>query len=233
MPLPILIEGPAPDRERLVSIARELERYDWVICSSTRAVRALSSARGAAFPAAVRTAAVGPSTADALVRAGAVAPVVADVYNAEALWQHLRSVDAWHQRRVVVATVAGGRRELIDGLRRAGAEVTELEAYTMVPRSADAIRADWAAANPDALIAGSAAAAQHLIEAIGVDAIQELKAVVPIGPTTAAALRAAGIGATPAARATFASAYERLAALARAAQEGKTKLGNDHASEVG
>jgi uroporphyrinogen-III synthase len=197
-----------------------------------RSVRALVKARHAAWPPNVRTAAVGPVTAQALIKAGAIDPLVADVFNANALWQFLRSVDAWHQRRVVVATVAGGRRDLIDGLCRAGAEVTEVEAYAMIPRPADQIRADWAAANPDALIAGSAAAAQHLLEAIGVDAIRELKAVVPIGPTTAAAFRAADISSSPPARATFADAIAHLATLRTRLEPVPTKLATDSSSEV-
>jgi len=129
------------------------------------------------------------------------------------LWETLRPLDSWSGRRVLVTTVAGGRRELIDGLRAAGALVTEIEAYTMTPRPAADIGRDWDRAEPDAVIIGSAETARQLIEAVGVDRLRDLKAIVPIGPTTAEALAKMGILAQPPDRATFADAIEKLKSL--------------------
>jgi uroporphyrinogen-III synthase len=210
---PVLVEGPAPDVDRLASAAANLDDYDWVICSSVRSVRALTLARGAAWPAAPRTAAVGAVTAAAMREAGAAEPIVADTFNARALWETLRSLDAWPGRRVLVTTVAGGRRDLIDALRIAGALVEEVEAYTMVPRSREAIREEWNLARPDAVILGSASTASHLIDAIGLSALSRLRAVVPIGPTTAAALASMGIDAEPPKQATFAAVVDALRAI--------------------
>lgn len=211
---PVLVEGPAPDQVALRSAAVNLERYDWIVCASVRAVRALVSARGSSWPKGPRTAAVGAVTAQAMRDAGAAQPIVGSAFNAKALWETLRPLDAWSGRRVLIATVPGGRRDVIDGLRREGAEVTELNAYTMVARVVDDVRHDWAVAHPDAVIVGSAAIARHLIDAIGVEAILELKAIVPIGPTTAEALRSAGVGANPPRQATFTAAVAHLASIA-------------------
>jgi uroporphyrinogen-III synthase len=114
---------------------------------------------------------------------------------------------------VLVATVEGGRRDLIDGLVAVGANVTELEAYRMLPRSATDIRKEWKQARPDALILGSAATANTLIDAIGVDLIHDLRAVVPIGPTTANALGERGIRAEPPPQATYPAVIARLTSL--------------------
>jgi uroporphyrinogen-III synthase len=145
--------------------------------------------------------------------AGARDPIVAGTFTAEALMQRLASVDDWRNKKVLVTTVAGGRRELIDGLRAHGAGVTELEPYTMTPRPANDIRADWLAAAPDAVILGSAETATQLLNAVGIEAIRNLKAVVPIGPTTARGLAKVGIHAEPPEQATFAAAVERLRLL--------------------
>jgi uroporphyrinogen-III synthase len=212
--IPVLIEASAPNPEQLIAIARNLERFDWVICASVRSVRAMAAARGSRWPGDQRTAAVGAATAAALVDAGAADPVQAATFNARALWDTLRPLDNWAGRRVLVATVAGGRRDVIDALRSAGAEVTEIEAYAMAPRPADRIRGDWQAAQPDAVIFGSANIARHLIAAIGLDAVRSLKAIVAIGPTTADALSALGVTAEIAPQATFAAAVAHLAALA-------------------
>lgn len=211
--VPVSIEGPAPDAERLQQLARNLESFEWIICVSARAVRAISAARGTPWPPQPRTAAVGAVTALAMRDAGASPPIVGDTFTAKALLDKLQRMDSWRDRRVLISTVSGGRRELIDGLRDSGARVTELEAYTMTARSAEQIRADWAHADPDAVILGSAEAARQLMRAIGENALRDLKAIVPIGPTTAAALNGTGLRYTLAYEATFAAAVTTLKSL--------------------
>lgn len=211
--VPVLIEGPAPDALKLATVARELESFDWIICASQRAVRAITLARGSQWPKPPRTAAVGPVTADAMRQAGASDPIVAERFTAKAVWEKLQPLDAWRGRRVLVTTVAGGRRDVIDGLRSQGADVTELEAYSMHPRALDDIRHDWASARPDAVIVGSAETARRLVDAVGVATLHDLKAIVPIGPTTAEVLSVMGINAEPPPKATFAAAVERLQSL--------------------
>ena len=210
---PVMNEAAAPDRAALDAAARRLQTFDMVICSSVRSVRALVSARGSKWPSGPRVAAVGSVTAAALVEAGAVDPLIADTFTARALWEKLQALGSWRGMDVLVATVAGGRRDLIDGLTAAGAKVTELEAYRMVPRSASDIRGDWAAAHPDALILGSAATAHALIEAIALHSLRALRIVVPIGPTTAAALAEHGIVAEPPPQATYPSVISKLIAV--------------------
>lgn len=213
--VPILIEGPAPDPRLLRELAGDLERFDWIICASARAVRAITAARGSRWPSQPRTAAVGAVTALAMRDAGAADPVIAETFTARALLDRLQRVESWRDRAVLITTVAGGRRDLVDGLRASGAQVTELEAYTMAPRDADEIRTDWADAHPDAVILGSAETARHLIAAIGLEALRELKAIVPIGPTTAAALGHTGLCYDLPEQATFTAAVATIERLSR------------------
>lgn len=209
----VMEESPPADPAALAAVAAGLDAFDWIICSSVRAVSALAGARTAAWPRGVRTAAVGPSTAAALVSVGAEpAPFVGPSDGADALWTELATM-AWTGRRVLVPTVPGGRRVIGDALRRAGAVVTEVEAYRMVPRTADRIRADWQAASPDAAVFGSPSAVNLLVEALGPEALIALAARVAIGPTTAAALAAAGVPGEMAARAEFREAARTLARL--------------------
>jgi uroporphyrinogen-III synthase len=213
---PVMVEAAAPDRQRLEDAARKLQGYDMVICSSVRSVRALIAARGSKWPSGPRVAAVGSVTAAALIDAGAVDPLVADTFTAKALWEKLQTLGSWRGMDVLVATVEGGRRDLIDGLLAVGAKVTELEAYRMLPRSAGDIRKEWKAARPDALILGSSATAITLIDAVGVAAIRALRVVVPIGPTTAAALAERGIIAAPPREATYPAVIAQLRCAASA-----------------
>jgi len=209
----VMQESPPDEPAVLAAAAAHLEAYDWIICSSVRAVTALAGARSTAWPRGVRTAAVGARTAEALLLAGAdPAPLVGPSAGAEALWAAL-SVSDWTGSRVLVPTVAGGRRTLIDGLRQAGAVVTEVEAYRMTARPAAQIHADWTSAAPDAAVVSSPSTASGLIAGVGTVALAALSAIVAIGPTTAAALADAGVPCQQAARADFLPAARTLARL--------------------
>ena len=230
---PIVIEGPAPDPDRLASIAARLSEYDWVICSSARSVRALADARLAStglsgedarsWPSGPRFAAVGAVTAAAMAAAGAQPPIISGTGGAEDLWERLRDLDAWSERTVLVATVPGGRRELIDGLRSVGANLEEVECYSMRTRDAAEIKSDWEAARPDAVLLASPSSTRQIVLALGAGALRELKAVIPIGRTTAAALSEAGIEAEPPATATFEAIVERLVMLRDRSTDGPDK----------
>ena len=195
VPCPVVSEQPPVDPAPLARAAAELESFDWAIFASRRAVAALRRARGRAWPADLLTAAVGSSTAAALREAGvAHEPVVADDSGADALWQLLKG-RTWRGVRVLLPVVSGGRQTIIDGLHDAGAQVTIVEAYRMAPRSARDISADWSAARANAVVLASPSAADALIDAIGRDACASLAAIIAIGPTTAAAIRARGLHA--------------------------------------
>ncbi len=211
---PCTVEEPPADEAALRAAAAKLETYDWVVCASARAVNALTTARQAPWPLGLRTAAVGHRTAAALVRAGAdPPPVVAPGSGAEALWATLQNLDTWSDRRVLLPAVAAGRQDLVDGLRRAGADVHLVEAYRMVPRAPDAVKAEWLRLAPDAAVFGSPSAVETLLRAVGPDALRRLRAIVAVGPTTAAAIAAHGLDAVVAARADFSDAARCLEAV--------------------
>src|SRR4029450_3345851 len=174
-------DHPAADQAAIAQVAADLESYEWAIFASRRAVQAISVARGRAWPAGLKTAAVGASTASALQETGvAISPLVADDAGADALWQVLKNRD-WQGVRVLLPVVAGGRRAVIDGLKNAGANVTVVEAYRMTPRATSDINRAWSAAWPDAVILASPSAADTLISAVGRDACARLGVIVAIG----------------------------------------------------
>lgn len=216
---PVAEERPSADPQPLLAAAGELERFDWAIFASRRAVAALAAARGKAWPRTLRTAAVGSSTAAALLEAGATSAVVAPDSGAEALWSWLENKDDWTQRRVLIPTVAGGRRAVIDGLIAAGAQVTVIEAYRMEARPAADVAADWRAAAAEAVILASPRAVDLLVGAIGRDALADLAAIVAIGATTAVALKEHGIDPAVSPTSSFTAAARALAELE---QRGRT-----------
>ena len=200
----VMQELPPRDTNPLRTAAQNLDSYDWAIVASRRAVAAIAGARKAPWPKGLRTAAVGASTAIALTTAGAdPPPVVADESGADALWAALQHQD-WRGVRVLLPVVAGGRQTIIDGLGQAGARVAVVEAYRMEPRDARDIAADWRAAAPHAVVIASPSTAHALVDAIGREPLFSLAAIVAIGPTTAAAIRARGLDVVIAPAADFA-----------------------------
>ena len=212
---PVLIAAPPLDPAPLLRAAEQLEAYDWVICASARAVEALRpSAVRRGWPAGVRTAAVGPATAKALIALGvADRPVTAGSPGADALWATLAACDVWAGRRVLVLTTPGGRTTLMDELSHAGARVDAIEAYRMVPRPAAEIRFDWDRAAPDAVVLASPRTATALLDAVGREALASCQFVVAIGETTAQALETMGVSCQVPSRATFEEAARTVARL--------------------
>ncbi len=210
---PVLLEAPPEDARPLAQAAGQLERYDWIVCASARAVQAVTRARGGTWPPQARTAAVGAATARALAQAGVREPVVtAPADGADALWTVLREAAAWSGARVLVLTTDGGRRSLADRLRESSALVDEVEAYRMAPREATAIARDWRVGAADAVVIASPRVAATLVGAVGTEALTVLQCVVAIGATTAAALTHHGVPSVTAPAADFAAAADTLAA---------------------
>ena len=219
---------PDPDRgaargsEALAHAAATLDRYNWIVCASVRSVRALAQARTPPTMAGRGAdGSVGAQTARALQDAGAIPPPIAgDGDGADALWTRLRDADRWPGRWVLVPTTPGGRRVLAEALAAAGAQVDEVETYRMEVRPAAAIASDWRAAAPDAAVIASPRVATALVEAVGAGALRDLRAIVAIGDTTAAALTAATVTAAVADAADFSAAAHTLAGL-RDAEAGR------------
>lgn len=217
VPCPVLVEAPPDDPAALAAAARALDSVDWVVCASVRAVRALRDAAGGVLPPALRTAAVGPATARAIAAAGTrVPPVLGATDGAEGLWEALACAAQWRGTRVLVLTTPGGRSDLTERLRAAGAVVSAVDAYRMVPRPRGDILDDWLRGAPDAVVVASARAATTLCDAIGADRLRAV-AVAAIGATSAAALDRLGVPCTQPARASF-DAVARLLAARQAAE---------------
>ena len=217
---PVVAEEAAPDPEALRRAANELERYDWLVAASARAVSALMGARSnQPLPPGLRTAAVGASTAAALTAHGASAPLTAPLAGATALIEVLRPADSWPGRRVLLPRAQNGGCELGEALRGFGATTDEVVAYCTVERPPDEIASVWSAAAPDAVVVASPSAARALVRAVGAAGLRRLEPVVAIGTTTAMALVGLGVMAIVPPHADFDAVAEFLCS-SRHAQEG-------------
>ncbi|TMQ67788.1 MAG: uroporphyrinogen-III synthase [Candidatus Eisenbacteria bacterium] len=221
VPCPVVAEMPPLDPAPLAAAARTLEEYDWMIAASARAVAALMALRaGRLLPRELRTAAVGPSTAQALALSGAVTAVTAATAGAAPLLEILRPLDRWPERRVLLPRAAEGRPEILEALRGWGARVDDVVAYRTVPRPPAEIAAAWRDAAPDAAVVASPVAARALVQALGAAALRRLEPVVAIGSTTSMALVALGVRAVVPPRAAFEAVAALLAGMREARRVG-------------
>jgi uroporphyrinogen-III synthase/uroporphyrinogen III methyltransferase/synthase len=192
--------APPADAAPLDAALRDLARFDWAAFASATAVeRTVERLRALGIdPAALgrlSLAAVGPATASSLARA-VRAP---DVVPAESKGEALAAALAAHVRgrRVLLPRPAEGRPELLEGLLASGADVVAVEAYRTLPAPPEAVAplAAWLEAGEVAAVAFASPSAVHAVVA-GLGARAGLlrgTALAAIGPTTADALRAAGL----------------------------------------
>lgn len=213
VPCPVIEHLAPADPASLQRAAGHLDRFDWLVATSARAVEALAGPRPAPWPRGLRCAAVGAATAAGFQRHGMTPAVVAPAGGADDLIALLRHADRWPGRTVLMPQAAEGRSDVVTALRAEGAVVTVVHAYRTVSRPPSEIRQAWGAASAEGVVFASPSAARALLEAVGVADVARVRAIVAIGATTAQALRTLGLDPhiSPAAR--FEAAAELCATL--------------------
>lgn len=192
---PAIVIAPPPSWEPLDAALDALGTFTWVIFTSVNGVAMVDRrlpARGLAWAALVgrRVAAIGPATADALAEHGVRPDLVPGEYRAEGLLEQLRGVIT-PADRVLLPRAAQTRDVLVTGLRRLGAQVTEVPAYAT--RRADAgaarLREALAAGAIDAVTFTSSSTARNFAEMFTEEERRSWLGrvtVASIGPITAA-----------------------------------------------
>lgn len=220
---------------------RSLRPGDWVVVTSaTGARQVIDALRRRRLP--LRWAAVGPATARVLSDGGIRPRVVPDDVRGDALPQALLAEGPLAGRRVLLPRADAADERLPAALRAAGAEVHEVVAYRTIEAPAASLRPLAAAlSDPDlaAIVIASGSALRGLLElASRLPSAsrhrERLEAVplVSIGPTTSAAITAAGLPvAAEAAHPSVAgllSAVASVASVASIASRPTPKKETDH-----
>jgi uroporphyrinogen-III synthase len=188
-------EHPAPLRDA----SNRLASYQWCVFTSSNAVRAVVAECGeAAWPVALRVAAVGNATAKALTDAGIPVHFQPSTAVAEAL---ARELPLQSGNRILWPHGSLAKPELADALTARGGVVDAVVAYRTVADVGllgvvDALRDG----RVDAITFTSASTVRHVVEGIGAAGmrIEQLPAesrplIVCIGPVSAAAARECGL----------------------------------------
>lgn len=205
--VPTIALSPASDGgAALASAAAKLAAgaYAWAVFTSPNAVqRFFEQVPDTRSFAAVKVAAVGPATAEALRTYRVVADLVPPDYLAEGLLASFPppppSTPAWSSassappaRAVLLPQAAGARPELRLGLAQAGWDVEAVEAYRTVPWAVERELLE-AAGRADAICFASSSAVNSYLDQAGAAGTAVPPVVACIGPVTAAAARSRGL----------------------------------------
>jgi uroporphyrinogen III methyltransferase/synthase len=186
---------PAPLRAAIA----KLSEYGWAMFTSQNAVRIFwdqlrAASLDARALAGVKIAAVGPTTASALLDRGLAVDVSPDRFVAEGLIDVLRDRGDVRGARVLYAAAEGARETLEEGLNELGAVVDRVMLYrsTADGEGATSLREQLLAGEIDLVTFTSASSVNAFVDAVGTDAAARAPAA-SIGPVTTAAARARGL----------------------------------------
>lgn len=196
-----------PDWTPADEAIEHLERYDWVVFTSTNAVerflaRMLVRGRGPEMLDAVQVAAVGATTARALERHGITPALVPPKeFRAEGLVDEFVARGAGPGWRVLIPRALEAREVLPEVLRQRGVAVDIAPVYRTVPATPPSEAVErLREGRVDAVTFTSPSTVRNfvaLLTTVGLDpsAVLERVAAASIGPVTSDALRAAGMAA--------------------------------------
>jgi uroporphyrinogen-III synthase len=198
--IPALRTEPVEPDAGARAILENLETFAWAAFSSPNAVRhflGILKGRGMGLPPGVKVAAVGAATEKSLTNAGVPVHAVPDEATGRALAHHLQSLVP--PSRLLLPRGRKGREELPEILAAAGWDVVPIVCYDTLPAAISADAAREIASGLDAALFASPSAANNLWAALdgGGREILRRTLLVPIGPTTAQALRDLGLDPTP------------------------------------
>jgi uroporphyrinogen-III synthase len=180
----------------LRAAAAAVRENAWVVLTSVNAVdRFMAELPDARALAGVGVAAVGPATADALRLAGVEPDLVPAEHSARGLVEEFPDAATGPKARVLFPCADLAPDTITAGLAQKGWDVARVEAYRTVPLSAPEpeVLARVACADALVLTATSSVQAFTALRTPEGAAVPTPPHVVCIGPTTAAAARAAGM----------------------------------------
>ncbi|HYL80869.1 MAG TPA: uroporphyrinogen-III C-methyltransferase, partial [Candidatus Acidoferrum sp.] len=179
----------------------KLREYQWVIFTSANGVRFFwerlqHAGRDLRDLFGITVCAIGPATAEALLRLGVRADIVPAEFKAEALVEAIGS-ERVRGSRVLLARAAEAREVIPEELARRGAQVDVVPAYRTLRNTSDSaeLRSMLQEGKIHAVTFTSSSTVKHFLDLVGEDAAILLNGVIvaSIGPITAETAAKRGI----------------------------------------
>ncbi|MFN8439875.1 MAG: hydroxymethylbilane synthase [Caldilineaceae bacterium] len=194
--MPLIEIVPTDDWQSIDHAIQALEHYDWLVFTSVNGVEIFfqrAAEIGVQLPQQHKIAAVGETTAQALVQLGQQVDLTPEQANAEALAHAMGNLVG---KRILLPQAAIAKRAFADSLEAAGAEVTILPIYQTLPLEMSDTMCAELEQGVDAIVVSSGSTARSLVqnaEKAGLRAQVEQSALICIGPVTAQAAQALGL----------------------------------------
>jgi uroporphyrinogen III methyltransferase / synthase len=194
--LPTIEIQPADNYDPLDNAIANLADYGWLIFTSANGVRffleRLDKSNSDLRAIEGRICAIGPATRDALERFHLKVDCMAEQYVAEGLLEAMAAYDLTGTR-ILIARAAVARDLLPTELARRGAHVDVVDAYrTAAPPELAERAAGVLFRKPEWIAFTSSSTVQNLVNAVGAEALRNVKCA-SIGPVTTATLRHNGL----------------------------------------
>ena len=201
---PTIEISPMADYAELDGALAQLNSYQWVIFTSVNGVRHFwlrlaQAGKDSRVLASCKVAAIGPATAEALLRRGITPDFIPDRYVAEGVLEGLmaRENGNVNGKRFLLPRAAKAREVLPDELRKAGAVVDVIATYETVPAAQrrDEVLERIKAGTLDCVTFGSSSTVENFLSLIPADVLKAHPEVqlAAIGPITADTLTANGL----------------------------------------
>jgi uroporphyrinogen III methyltransferase/synthase len=178
------------------ALSRLAESYDWLVLTSVNGVTAVwerLACLGRVEPQldALKIAAIGPATAEALKQRGVEPDLTPELYTAEGILAAFDRLGAVAGRRFLLTRADIARKTLAEGLTARGARVDEIAAYRTVPVAGGA-----PPPAADIVTFTSSSTVQGYVNCLAgrppAEALKDSQ-IVCIGPITAATARELGL----------------------------------------
>ena len=196
VPAPLIRIVPRLDDASVQRALGRVSEFDWLVFTSANGVdlfvEGLRNAGGHADSIRASVACVGPATAAAAHKHGLEPSVIPDEFVGHAIADAIAGRTEVKQLKILLARAQGGREELPERLRAAGADVTDVTLYHSGPDldGARDLRAHLDAQTIDLLTFTSGSTVRYFREHVGDPGLVK---VAVIGPMTAEAARGAGL----------------------------------------
>ncbi len=193
---PVIGIGPPLDPIPLRECAARCGDYDWIVFSSTNAVKAFVAELPKRHSCPARVATVGDATRAVAEGSGFTVDLVPEKYIAESLIEALGAQNL-AGKRVLIPSAAITRDVVPAALRQLGASVQVVEAYrNVIPTgSAERVREVFREPLPDWVTFASSSAVENTIQLAGTAPLQHMQ-IASIGPVTTETLRHHSLRAT-------------------------------------
>lgn len=197
----IKIVPPVDNYEALDKAIGQLDKYNWLIFTSTNGVehfwhRLVAGGKDARVMYKARICAIGAATAQALASYGITADVVPERYQAEGIIEALDN-ELIAGTKILIPRAAEARALLPEALTKAGAQVDVVVAYETVMGDAEAveIRNSLAKGEIDVVTFTSSSTVKNLLKLIKDPELLKEVQLAAIGPITAETMQKNGLTA--------------------------------------